>query len=349
MCLNSAFKLVDQAVVVDTGSTDKTIAILQTFGDRVAIKYFPWNQDFAAARNFSLEDIDSDWILILDADEKLVCDARKLRDKLAASRANGYDMVEEGHMGGGAKAKALTYARLFRNQGYRYQRAIHEQSNIDRSTVESLPESLGKIIHYGYLDQNMKEKDKLNRNLKILLAELNKNPQDAFLQYNVGATYTAKGDYERSFPYYFKCLELSQGKNLEVYHFHLFKKVALNYFLLDKFEECINFLDQISIHKGCAGFVDLPFIKGLCLKHLQRYDEAVRFFQQCLKMGDTSQFPTVCGRGSFLAKLELARIYQQIGPRDLAVRTYEEVVTDARNVHQEGLAEFQEYVRQSAR
>ncbi|GLH69799.1 hypothetical protein GETHPA_13320 [Geothrix rubra] len=66
-CLASVRDLVDEIVVVDTGSTDETVHIAETFGARVG--HFPWTGDFSAARNASLRLCTGDWILVLDADE----------------------------------------------------------------------------------------------------------------------------------------------------------------------------------------------------------------------------------------------------------------------------------------
>lgn len=68
-CLASVRDLVDEMVVVDTGSTDETIPISESFGARVG--HFPWNGDFSAARNASLRLCTGDWVLVLDADEAL--------------------------------------------------------------------------------------------------------------------------------------------------------------------------------------------------------------------------------------------------------------------------------------
>ncbi|MBM3334149.1 glycosyltransferase family 2 protein, partial [Candidatus Sumerlaeota bacterium] len=68
-CLRSVQGLVDEIVVVDTGSSDPTPAIARDLGARVIA--MPWGDDFAAARNCSLEHATGEWILVLDADEKL--------------------------------------------------------------------------------------------------------------------------------------------------------------------------------------------------------------------------------------------------------------------------------------
>lgn len=66
-CLNSAQALVDEIIIVDTGSTDRTKEIAKKFTDKIFD--FPWNDDFSAARNESLKHVTKDWVLVLDADE----------------------------------------------------------------------------------------------------------------------------------------------------------------------------------------------------------------------------------------------------------------------------------------
>ena len=66
-CLQAAKPLVDQIIIVDTGSSDKTVDIAEDMG--AVIRKFPWGNDFAAARNFALSQSDADWNLVLDADE----------------------------------------------------------------------------------------------------------------------------------------------------------------------------------------------------------------------------------------------------------------------------------------
>src|SRR5436305_12332456 len=81
-CLNSLRGVVDDLIVVDTGSTDGTVEIAEQFGARVF--HFPWCDDFAAARNESLSHVESDWIMWIDADDELVqSQPRALRELCA--------------------------------------------------------------------------------------------------------------------------------------------------------------------------------------------------------------------------------------------------------------------------
>ncbi|HEY9906517.1 MAG TPA: glycosyltransferase family 2 protein, partial [Thermosynechococcaceae cyanobacterium] len=72
-CLKSVQGVVDETIVVDTGSVDDTIAVAQSFSQllNVRVHQFTWCHDFSAARNYSLQYAQGEWILILDADEIL--------------------------------------------------------------------------------------------------------------------------------------------------------------------------------------------------------------------------------------------------------------------------------------
>lgn len=82
-CLKAARGLVDEIIIADTGSTDRTVSIAREMGARVVD--FVWINDFGAARNFALEQSDADWNLILDADEYLRPCSRKGLEKLLKS------------------------------------------------------------------------------------------------------------------------------------------------------------------------------------------------------------------------------------------------------------------------
>ncbi len=82
-CLSSVKPFADEIVVVDTGSTDRTVEIAESFG--ASIHYFAWCEDFAAARNFALDRTHGEWVLHVDADEvAVVADPAALRAELAA-------------------------------------------------------------------------------------------------------------------------------------------------------------------------------------------------------------------------------------------------------------------------
>ena len=79
-CLES-IKEADEIVIVDTGSEDNTVEICRRYTDKVFTDY-KWNDDFAEARNRSLDKCTTDWVLIIDADEQLIDTIMKIKTML---------------------------------------------------------------------------------------------------------------------------------------------------------------------------------------------------------------------------------------------------------------------------
>ncbi|MBN1886201.1 MAG: tetratricopeptide repeat protein [Candidatus Krumholzibacteriota bacterium] len=165
--IGSARELVDEVIVVDTGSTDGTIAAARACGARVS--RVDWTKDFAAARNASLDRASRDWILVLDADEELDAGGRKqIRAIVDGGEAGAYLLEQRTYTddsatvgwrpcAGGRMARgALGFfssrqVRLFRNDGrIRYSREVHETVEPSlRAAREPLHEGGAIVHHYG--------------------------------------------------------------------------------------------------------------------------------------------------------------------------------------------------------
>ncbi len=187
-CLQSMRGLASQIVVVDTGSTDRTVEIAREFG--AEIHSFPWCDDFAAARNAALEHATGDWILALDADEELpvaqhaalLADLRK-----PAVLAHRLPLANAGQNDGRSFVP-----RLFRNApGLYYSGRVHEQvfpSLLPHCKNWGLKTALGtaEILHHGYTRETVRDRNKIERNLKLLRLAIKENPADANLVMNLG-------------------------------------------------------------------------------------------------------------------------------------------------------------------
>lgn len=124
--IKSALAIVDEIVVGDTGSEDNTRLIAEGYGAKVLD--VPWEDDFAAARNAVIEAAGSDWILVLDADERLQpVRPVELQKLLADETAAGYRLAVTEGEGGAAQQQV----RLFRNHSYvRYCYPVHDTVEI---------------------------------------------------------------------------------------------------------------------------------------------------------------------------------------------------------------------------
>lgn len=198
-CLASVKPVVDEIVVVDTGSTDRTVEVAQRLG--ASIHHFGWVDDFAAARNEALAHATGQWILQIDADEELSRNgARTIRKVVseAPSRCWGYYIPEEVYyQQDGNKSLNLAYRLLlFRNHpDLRYRYRIHE--NIHYSGKAPQPDFLLNddvlVYHHGYLADAEEMNKKQERNQRLLSVALAENPDDAFNQFNLGKHYYSTG------------------------------------------------------------------------------------------------------------------------------------------------------------
>jgi len=201
-CLESVRSAVDEIVVVDTGSTDQTVAIAHSFG--AAIYSFAWTGDFSAARNESLTHATSDWILVLDADEVLVTETVSLL-KQAIQQPDYLVINLLRHEIGAVQSPYSLVSRLFRrHSAIQFSRPYHAM--IDDSVIAlrqrephwqvvDLTETA--ILHYGYEPGAIASRDKLQTARTTMEAYLANHPNDPYECSKLGALYVQLGDFER--------------------------------------------------------------------------------------------------------------------------------------------------------
>jgi glycosyltransferase involved in cell wall biosynthesis len=193
-CLASVRDLVDESIVVDTGSSDETKNIAQQHGARVFD--LPWPDSFAAARNESLRHASGQWLLWLDADEWFDEDNRvKLRVLLAdlADDNTAYVMQQRSAAANGS-ATLVAQVRLFRNHpDIRWDYRVHEQILPSLRRAGHAVRFTDLVIeHSGYLDPALRQR-KLERNLRLLHLDLAERPNDAFTLFNLGWAFADLG------------------------------------------------------------------------------------------------------------------------------------------------------------
>ncbi len=170
-CLKSVHGAVDEIVVVDTGSGDRTVEIAKDFGSRVYS--FEWQDDFAAARNEALRRCRGEWVLALDADERLVGDAaRQIRAETARDDVDAWYLTLAGVSATGEEHPPVRLLRMFRRTPKcRYFGRIHEQIDLGISGVVG-GHSQAIIRHFGYDPEVYRGRKKEERNKRILARAL---------------------------------------------------------------------------------------------------------------------------------------------------------------------------------
>jgi glycosyltransferase involved in cell wall biosynthesis len=222
-CLSSVADLVDEIVVVDTGSADDTAAVAAHFGARVYP--FQWVDSFAAARNESLRHAQGDWIFWLDGDERLEGENRlKLKALLSGLKDENaaYVMSQLSPAAPGSKAAvAVDQVRLFRRlPEARWSYRIHEQIlPALRRTGVDLRRSEVVIQHTGHEDPALRRK-KLERDLRLLLIENEERPDDPFTLFNLGSLYREIDRPAEALPLLQRSLERSRPRDSIVPKLH---------------------------------------------------------------------------------------------------------------------------------
>lgn len=189
-CLASAAGACDEALVVDTGSTDRTRECAREAGARVL--EFAWTDDFAAARNFALEHARGAWVLFLDADERLGPGAaEKIRAAVRVKDAIAFRIEIVSTVGAGLPQRS-TLLRLFRRDPrIRYVRRIHESVNesiavILRETSMRVYDLDVTITHSGYTPERFAALRKRERNLRLHRLTVADAPNDPYAWYRFG-------------------------------------------------------------------------------------------------------------------------------------------------------------------
>lgn len=324
-CLEGIKDVADEIIVVDTGSTDRTVAVAEQYGAKIG--RYTWDGDFSRARNVSLEMATGDWILILDADEELPHgEGERLRSLLTSCEnadegPEGYFITEASYCGDALECGEVAHitCRLFRNRPYyRFSRALHEQ------IASCITEAGGRlafsditIVHYGYLRRKTNLDSKVWRNLFILRAEVKRNPEDSFNRFNLGVEYMRLGMYSdalREFKRAFATLkDLALG-----YAPKLVNSIALCLIRLERYNEALTLLNQAL--EAYPHYTDLMYLRALTEIKRGNPKKAMDDLERCVRCGDANAiFVSERGLGSYKALTAMAAAHRMLGHTEEAI------------------------------
>lgn len=287
-CLKSVKDLAWEIIVVDTGSTDRTIEIAKGFGARIG--GFAWCDDFAAARNAAMEMVRGDWVLILDADEVVRSESlRHLKNELAdaASLAWRIPLFNVGKENTGS----CVVPRLFRNApALFYVGRVHEQifTSVEVRRQEwGMETKLGRteLLHYGYTEEMTRDRNKIERNLKLLEQAVEEIPGDANLIFNLGMEKVRMGRIEEGLVHYREAIQVLNGTPADQIVPEL-REVCLTQFLgilkeARKFHELAETLDLPIMSRG-AITASMHYLLGFALVQLGRSGDAAKHLRACI-------------------------------------------------------------------
>ena len=284
--LESVKNIVDEIIIVDTGSTDGTIGIAEKFNAKIFSK--PWNNDFSEARNEAIDHASGDWIIFLDADEFFTPETRSnipdIIDRAEKSKFNtilvplfNVDIDDDNRI----LDQAYSLRIFKRLPSFRYTGRIHEQlTDLDgkKMKMTSLDSSMLSIIHTGY-SSNIQRK-KSERNLQLLLAELETTQTPENLFPYLSETYYGLGNFEQAERY--GLLDIATGRKSNTVASKSYR-VLINMFK-DKPEY---FIDRFIVTKLAAkNFPEIPEFHadlGECYGQLGLIQNCVDSLEKCLK------------------------------------------------------------------
>jgi tetratricopeptide (TPR) repeat protein len=322
-CLRSALPWVQEAVVVDTGSKDGTVALAQSLGARVVT--FPWCDDFSKARNHALDAARTPWALVLDADETLLVDDADGWERAivsGAAAAYSLDCHNRTDDGGVTVGPIL---RLFRRDlpGMRYRGEVHEQvAAVADHAVGAAHGRFLHIEHDGYLDAVMRQRGKADRNLSLARAMVASRPDDPFAWFCLAqALETAATAPVRIIEVYEKALSLFVARDAAVRDESYLAALWIN-------------LSRVVMRTGdrrkaegltaraVAEFPsapDLHYLRGRLLAEESRHGAAAAEFEACLTLAAQAFFiRQEPGVTSYAAETQLGLCRLRLGQLETA-------------------------------
>jgi glycosyltransferase involved in cell wall biosynthesis len=200
--LNSVKTIVDEMIVLDTGSTDRTVEVAKQLGAEV--HHFPWCNDFATARNEALKYVRGKWVLVLDADEVLMPEiVPQIKEAIKNDRYLVINLIR--YEVGAAQCPFSLVSRLFRNHPeVSFSRPYHAM--VDDSVEQLLQQepqwqvvTLSSVAmrHYGYQQAAIASLDKYNRAQTAMEGYLATYPDDPYVCSKLGALYVEMNQVER--------------------------------------------------------------------------------------------------------------------------------------------------------
>jgi len=217
-CLPSLNGIADELIVVDTGSNDSSVSIVESFGAKVY--QHPWEDDFSKHRNQSISYASGDWVLIFDADEELfvngslsASDLKEWLGKVPPDCMSAAIVLKD--IQHDMQAMQFNTVRLFRRGSLQYEGIIHNTPKIISGKPEAIFCPIIYLKHYGYDLTLEKQIEKRNRTEGLLLKRIAKNPDDVVAYFYLVQSYTAYKEYTNAAKYIEKYAETSKRTGIK--------------------------------------------------------------------------------------------------------------------------------------
>ena len=304
-----------EIVLVDTGSTDHTLAIAQKYTNKIF--HFKWIGDFSAARNFSLSCVSYDWVLVLDCDEYIIDLDVKGFDAMIHQYPDAVGMLSrQNHYEQNGTDTVYTddVERFFNRNSFHYEAIIHEQVCANNGAGYIRVAIPLTVDHCGYNGTIEDLRQKAERNNELLLKMLEEKPDDPYIYFQIGQSYNMLRDDEKACYYYGKGLEYDVDPRAEYVQMMV---IGYGYALLHlkRYDEALQFQNIYEEFATTADFVCLMGLiylrKGMIVQAMTEFLKATTF--------DTARTK---GANSFIPTFNMGCINEVLGDIDTAVTLY---------------------------
>lgn len=278
-CLESARDVVDEMVIVDTGSTDRTVEIAERYGARVYDH--PWQDSFSEARNFGLQFAQGDWLLQLDADEELEReDVPLIREYVRSTEYDGYSVVFLNYGPENAVYRHRN-VRLFRRGCVHYEGIVHNVPVVSGKVFLSPV----RIHHHGYNISSDGLMKKFKRSEALLLRQIREEPENGYARANLVRNLRLQRAFKESIVEAEKALSLLRLSISD-------RQMVLNdllygYFItgdLRKAEE----IGRCGLREN-PYHLDMLFVMGSVMVRQRKFEEAVAYFSEYLRVRESGE------------------------------------------------------------
>lgn len=316
-CLSKVLTLVDEIIIVDTGSNDNTKIIALEFTNKIFD--FKWCNDFSKARNFSISKASNEWILVLDADEFITDFYRQSIDKFINNSSNKdkvgrIERINITEDSNGNKKYKERVNRLFNRNYFYYEGIIHEQIvalNCETYETQALDIT---AEHVGYTEEVLNRTDKLKRNIDLLEIAVKNDSEDPYLYFQLGKSYYMLKDYKTSALYFEKALTFELDFRLE-YVEDLVETYGYSLINSGKNSEALILENCFEVYSKRS---DFHFLMGLIYMNNAKFTQAVESFLQCTKFS----YSKVEGITTYMSYYNIGVIYEVLGFRKNAMEYY---------------------------
>lgn len=283
-CLTSLKDVVDEIVVVDTGSTDGTVGIASECGAKLG--YFEWCDDFAAARNEALKLATGSWALWIDADEELTPESvEAIRSALIRPQFAGFyiPIVNFTEEEGDGDQFVHAPVRLFRLlRGVQFTGRIHEQvvPSLNQFGLPFATLEKAQLLHHGYRPAMVAERNKVERTVRILETEVSEDPENSFQWFNLANAFTIARRYDEAEE---ACLKSIENLRPNESHAHnVYQILTEVYEQQGRYREALELIETAE-SKGLGG-IQSEYTKASVLLSLHRYDDALAAINRACEM-----------------------------------------------------------------